>query len=306
MISFSNKIENIDELVSAAIIASLLEVSATPKPGNVHRLRDFENTKYEHFLCANTVIAKPLKQIALGKPIGENLLEAVKITNKWQKGGNINFGILLLFAPIIAAAGEMLMNDQDVSKIDELMKNIRHKIENSTPEDSINLYEAIEIVQPGGLGTVSKLDVNNKESINKIKQENLNLKAIFHTCASWDNIASEWITNYKISREIGLSYYVKLVQASQDLNYSIILTFLRILSEYPDTLIIRKTNLKTAKMISERARIILSIKDKMNQINEIKKFDDYLYEYKGKYNPGTTADLVATTLFLAMLKGLCF
>ena len=33
-------------------LAILLEVSAYPKPGNVHRTADFQETDYEHFLAS--------------------------------------------------------------------------------------------------------------------------------------------------------------------------------------------------------------------------------------------------------------
>jgi hypothetical protein len=39
-------------------LAMLLEVSAYPKPGNVHRTRDYSGTKFEHFL-ASAVSARP-------------------------------------------------------------------------------------------------------------------------------------------------------------------------------------------------------------------------------------------------------
>ncbi|WP_455363487.1 triphosphoribosyl-dephospho-CoA synthase, partial [[Eubacterium] cellulosolvens] len=39
-----------DEIAAALQLAVLLEVSAYPKPGNVHRTRDFELTRFEHFL----------------------------------------------------------------------------------------------------------------------------------------------------------------------------------------------------------------------------------------------------------------
>jgi len=312
LISFSNKIENIDDLVSAAILASLLEVSATPKPGNVHRNRDIEKenniiTSYEHFLCANTIISGDLRRIALGKEsMTKNLINAVHKTKKWQTGGNINFGILLLYLPLLSAAGKMIINGKDVSDIDELMVEVADVIENSTQMDSIKLYQAIGIVNPGGMGVVGELDVHDEASIQKIKEKKLNLKDIFRASASRDNIASEWVTNFKICRETGLPYFMEQALATQNLNYSIILTFLRILSKYPDTLIIRKSNKTMGKKISEKAKELLEISNKETQLEEIKKFDDYLHGFKGQYNPGTTADLVAATLFLSLLKGLHF
>jgi len=51
--------KDIPEYVSGCLqLAVLLEVSAYPKPGNVHRNANFQGTRYEHFL-ASTVAVKP-------------------------------------------------------------------------------------------------------------------------------------------------------------------------------------------------------------------------------------------------------
>lgn len=39
-------------------LATLLEVTAYPKPGNVHRTRDYSETRFEHFL-ASAVASRP-------------------------------------------------------------------------------------------------------------------------------------------------------------------------------------------------------------------------------------------------------
>ena len=39
-----------DFIAGSAELAMLLEVSATPKPGNIDRTHDFEDMTYEHFL----------------------------------------------------------------------------------------------------------------------------------------------------------------------------------------------------------------------------------------------------------------
>lgn len=308
MISFSNsynKIDEIDELVSAAVIASLLEVSAL-KPGNVHPNRNIPSTRFEHFLCANVVVYNSLKEIALGGSIGTNILQAVNKTKKWQHGGNINFGILLLFAPILAAAGKMIKEKKEVSNMEELKRLIKEIVDGTTYEDSVKIYQAIKIVQPGGLGSVEDLDVNNEDSIRKIIDDKIDLKYIFNQASSWDNIAREWVTNYEISFKIGLPFFSSCYEKNKDLFKCITLTFLKILSEYPDTLIIRKTNKQIALEISKKAKEILEIKDPLKQNKEIFDFDDYLHGFNGKYNPGTTADLVANTIFLAIINGLHF
>ena len=47
-------------------LAMLFEVSAYPKPGNVHRTRDYPGTRFEHFL-ASAVASRSSFEIAAEK-----------------------------------------------------------------------------------------------------------------------------------------------------------------------------------------------------------------------------------------------
>ena len=101
-----------------ATLAALLEVSAYPKPGNVHRTRDLPDTSYEHFLAGSVALGESMGRLAVrgyeaeerGRRwreigLGGLILEAVTDSLSWQGGGNVNLGVALLFAPIAAAAG---------------------------------------------------------------------------------------------------------------------------------------------------------------------------------------------------------
>ncbi|RLG27584.1 fumarate hydratase, partial [Methanosarcinales archaeon] len=41
-----------DEIAQCATLAMALEVSATPKPGNIDREHNYPDTRYEHFLAS--------------------------------------------------------------------------------------------------------------------------------------------------------------------------------------------------------------------------------------------------------------
>ena len=47
-----------DFIAKTAQIASVLEVSGYPKPGNVHRTQDFTDMVFEDFLISGVVIGK--------------------------------------------------------------------------------------------------------------------------------------------------------------------------------------------------------------------------------------------------------
>ena len=99
--------------------------------------------------------------------------------------------------------------------------------------------------------------------------------------------------------EIGYPTYHKLKQEKSK-NDACLLTFLTILSQVPDTLISRKYGSDEALKISMMTRDLLNIKDSDDFSDKVEEFDDYLY--KNKYNPGTTADLTAASIFVSYLK----
>ena len=79
-------------------------------------------------------------------------------------------------------------------------------------------------------------------------------------------------------------------------------TFLTILASKQDTLISRKYDQSVSARVKADAKIIL---DKGGILTEegrslIEKFDQDLM--KNKYNPGTTADLTASSLMIALLE----
>ncbi len=308
-------IENGEDIVRCSQIAMVLEVSGYPKPGNVHRTQNFPKTQFEHFLIGAIVCGKSLNElvsksskIARGElqlselNLGHFILQGVKETIKWQGGGNINLGLLLLLMPLSAAAGIVL--EQGEIDNDILRKVLSKVVINTTPEDAINLYKAIEICEPGGLGQVKDFDVMDKSSQTKIIKEDINLYNILKISAPWDNIASEWVSNFKITFETGVPYFKKIFEECNDINVAVVDTFLYILSEIPDSLIQRKSNLEKAKEISALAKKIVVGGGLRKRKKEIIELDKNLQKESGKLNPGTTADLTAATIMVNLLNGL--
>ena len=52
---------NPSEIAKIAQIASALEVSGYPKPGNVHRTRDYDDMELEDFIIIGIVIGDAIK-----------------------------------------------------------------------------------------------------------------------------------------------------------------------------------------------------------------------------------------------------
>ena len=297
-------------------LAILLEVSAN-KPGNVNFSVGFHGTRVEHFL-ASAVAARPSmekaalrgisiseKRLKVGEAgMGKIMKECVRDISAWQRGGNTLLGTVMLFVPIAVAAGMTRTWANFVFDFGVLRENLRLAVESTTPEDAVHLYEAIDIAKPSGLGKAPDLDVSNPSSKSRIQQNKVSLYEVFKKAAGYDDICSEWVNNYPITFDLAYPYVVEQLK-SKDLNTSIIHTFLYILSKHPDTFIARKAGVEKAREISFEAFNMLEkggLETPEGKIS-ILEFDKRLREAGSRHNPGTTADITATTLALCVLSG---
>ena len=90
-----------------------------------------------------------------------------------------------------------------------------------------------------------------------------------------------------------------------DLNAAVVHTFLKILSEHPDTFIARKAGVEKAREVSSEAKEILKLGglETSEGRKSIREFDCKLRESGNILNPGTSADLTAAALALCTLSG---
>lgn len=297
-------------------LAILLE-SGAHKPGNVSVVTNFEGTHYEHFLASAVAVAPSFgyageQGIAVSKGeihagevgVGRIIKDCVENINAWQHGGNTLLGTVILLVPVAVAAG-MSRSEKGIFDAAELRRNLRLTVESTTPEDAVNLYEAIRNANPSGLGNVSELDVNNPDSISKILNEKISLYQIFKIASSYDTICSEWVNDYAITFDFAYPYLTEQIKKTDDLSVAIIQTFLKVLAEYPDTFIARKTSFEKAKEVSAKAAHILQLGSLETSIGResLSKFDRELRRESNLLNPGTTADIMAAALALCVLGG---
>jgi len=297
-------------------LAILLEASAN-KPGNVNRTAGFENTRYEHFLASAVAVASAFECAALrgvlvsqgethlgDVELGQIIRNSLADVNAWQRGGNTLLGTVILLSPIAVAAG-MTTVKEDVFRISKIRENVKLVVESTTPEDAINVYEAIKDANPGGLGKVSELDINDPDSINRIRKEKISLYQIFKAGSKYDTICSEWVNNYPITFDVAYPYLMEQIKKSDELNIAIVHTFLSILAGYPDTLIVKKTSIEKAWEVSSMAREVLKLGglETTSGKESIREFDLELRKSSNLLNPGTTADIIAAALALSILGG---
>jgi triphosphoribosyl-dephospho-CoA synthase len=295
-------------------LAILLEVSGYPKPGNVHRTADFKETTFEHYLASAVAITPSFRfaaeqgiRLAKGEiapsevGIGGVIKDGVDRMLDSQSGGNTLLGAVILLAPLAAAAG-MISGSFSLPK---LRKNIGVVVEATTPEDAVAVYDAIALVNPGGLNSSKKLDVRDPESKRKILDEGVTLLDTFKIASSYDSIASEWVNNYPITFDLGYPSFAKYLEETGDINTATVHAFLKILAEVPDTFISRKVGQTEAENISAEAREVLDEGGLTTALgrNLLLKLDSKLRDPEHDLSPGTTADITEAVLALNNLNG---
>ena len=307
----ADKAKHVSQCLQLAI---LLEAGAH-KPGNVSVVTNFEKTRYEHFLASAVAVepsfeaaAKKGTEIGEGRVpvanagVGQVIKNSVTVVNAWQHGGNTLLGTIILLSPLAIAAG---MISTAAFKISELRKNVRLVVESTTPEDAVNVYEAIRIANPAGLGKAPDLDLYDPASTRKILEERISLYRVFKIAEKYDTVCSEWVNNYPITFDVAYPTLTEQIEHKRDLNTAIIHTFLKILGEYPDTFIARKTGMEKAREVSCEAKEILNLGGLATVEGKklLDRFDRELRKQSNLLNPGTTADIVCAALALCVLDG---
>jgi triphosphoribosyl-dephospho-CoA synthase len=297
-------------------LAIILEVSAN-KPGNVNLVVGFEGTRCEHFL-ASAIASGPSFQEAACRGIeiaskkrslseaglGNIIKMGIADIKDWQRGGNTLLGTILLFAPLAVAAGMTSTQKDCVFDFSELRKNMDLVVKSTTAQDSVDVYQAIDIAKPSGLNGAPDLSVKDPASKERLIKENVTLFEVFKIAAGYDDICSEWIKNFPITFDIAYPYLMKNLK-KKDMNNAIVNTFLKVLSEYPDTFISRKVGMEKAREVSLGAKEILELggTETVEGKKYLIEFDKKLRKAGNNFNPGTTADITAAALALCTLSG---
>lgn len=315
-----------EEVMMNGQFAACLEVSGYPKPGNVHRMRDYKHKTYEDFLAGSVSLGPSLRASFLqgykGKTkVGKLIHRAVRDMLHFQKHENTHLGIILLFIPLAVSLGRAYKNTQ-AFKENEVRKDVKQLIRNTTPEDAYLTSKAIAMAssteEVGRLNEeVNQLDVSQVNR-KQFEQKKRNVYDIMAKSAHRDAIARELVNNYEVSFNLGYPTLMEVYMETNNINQAIVQTFLTILAEHPDTFIAKEVGLQTtanideafdiglkkAKELSEQAQTILEKGGATTDagMRGLKELDAKLQ--KQHVNPGTTADLTASSIFLALLFGL--
>jgi triphosphoribosyl-dephospho-CoA synthase len=281
-------------VAAVAQLACLLEASAS-KPGNVSRMVAFGDTSYEHFLASAAAIGAPLGEVGT-RPLGATVLACVRETRRWVRT-NTNLGIVLLFAPLARAGNHLAPTMAGVGRA-ELREALAKVLANTTVADARDVYAAIRLASPGGLGTADEQDVADEPTVT--------LREAMQLAAERDDIAREYVSDFETTFETATPALDDALRAGLDWNNAVVETFLTVLAARPDTHIARRGGAALASSVSAQARAALAeggVRTAGGR-HAIAELDETLRGGGGNLaNPGTTADLTAAAIFAVLLSG---
>ena len=277
-----------DRVAQCAMLAMLFELSSSPKPGNVDRCHDFSDIGFHHFLTSAVSAYPVFRKAAQGKgSVGSLILEGVLAWQTWNLNSNTHFGSLVLMIPIAIAAG----------RPGELQAELREVLEKTTVIDAIDFYRAFEKAK-ARVAEVDSFSLNDKNWQKAVRGSGQTLLELMRLSTKHDIVAREWSTNYE--RSFLLAERLAEQIGRWGLNDGVVRTFLEALSEVPDSLICAKFGGELANQVSERAGEAL-LDATLGKAHELDH--DLLAQ---DINPGSTADLIAASLFISILRGLRF
>ncbi len=267
----------------SATLACLWEATA-PKPGNVHPQAAFNDVCYADYL-ASAVAIGPAMENAANQNLGMTILNAVEATQTLV-GRNTNLGTILLLAPLAS-----------VPRPRNLREGIADLLAATNQQDTSQIYEAIRTAQPGGMGTVEKMDVQQNAPSS--------LALAMKEAADRDFIARQYAESFAPLFDIVTPNLKAAIEQGMALSAAIIHVHLQTLHTFPDSLIARKCGINVAEEASRRAGEVIAAGAPQTTAYQqaLQSLDDYLRDPGHRRNPGTTADILAASLFILLRDG---
>jgi triphosphoribosyl-dephospho-CoA synthase len=282
------------DIAEAAQIACLLECSA-PKPGNVSPGRHFVDLRYEDFLVSAVAIGEPLAGAGT-RPLGATIRLAIEATRRWNRS-NTNLGIVLLLAPLAKAA----RNGVDTRPHFDFRNAVARVLDATDVEDARDVYAAIRLASPGGLGWAGSQDVADDPTVSLLETMRL--------AAHRDGVAREYATAFETTFGIGVPVLEQARRDGLPWDDAVVETFLKLLAHAPDTHIARRGGDAVAKAASDQARRALEAggvrsaagRHAINEMERTLRTDLPGSAKPNVGNPGTSADLTAAAIFVVLL-----
>ncbi|BFH73288.1 triphosphoribosyl-dephospho-CoA synthase [Sulfurisphaera javensis] len=265
--------ENISFLLSRASIDEAL----IDKPGNASRVKDIKSVSFSDLIYSALVMKDFYKEackmrrekeyFSLYKLLYEAVIESKRL--------NFNFSIFGTAMQLLPIAYSSLFSLKDtLSKTSQVIKALNKN-------DSYYFSLTLKELKLSYLGKISNMDYTELKKYD--------LYSVLLKSAEIDSSVRNMIFDYKYSLEV-----VEEIK-SKGIEEGVVYSFIKILCEIPDGLIFRKYGGFVAIAVSKYACEILH----NYSLDLVKKFDEFLT--KNNFNPGSTADIIATGIALYYL-----
>jgi triphosphoribosyl-dephospho-CoA synthase len=272
------------EIVAEAFIAACRDELEAPKPGNVHVFAPGHRMTTAQFINSAAAAAGPLCEPSTR--VGARIRGAVEATLR-AAGTNTNLGIILLCAPLAAAAELEAL---------ELRAALVRVLDNLDIGDAGNAFAAIAQASPAGLGRAERHDV--------FAPAQVTLKQAMAEAADRDRVARQYATAFEDIFDLGVAWRAAAAMRWSDPKWATLAVYLGFLSEFPDSHVNRKNGVGVASEVRGTAMkfraLLWSTPEPASLLGDLLAWDAAL-KARG-INPGTSADLTVATLFSRCLQ----
>jgi triphosphoribosyl-dephospho-CoA synthase len=213
----------------------------------------------------------------------------------WQAAGcNTNLGIVLLCAPLLAAAERVGMN----AGVAPLRQAVAQVLDGLTVADAAAAFRAIARANPGGLGRADAQDVHAAPTVT--------LRQAMALAADRDSLARQYRDGFADLFEHALPAFEAARAGGHAATTAagVHRVFLVFLAGWPDSHIVRKHGEALAHSVMAAAQPWARRAAALEAVGQDPQWADWDDRLKQQaLNPGSSADLTVATLLLAALLG---
>ena len=203
-----------------------------------------------------------------------------------QTGGNTQFGAILLLTPLVRAAAEDRLDPAGAASV----------VQATTVDDAVGFYRAfdhVEVAVEDPPPAVDAPDVRRGgDAAPDLRERGQTLAAVMAESAPVDGVAAEWTEGFPRTFEAAGS----ILDLSGPVADRAAAVYLDLLADRVDTFVASQHGPETARSVRDRAA---AARD--GEVDPTALAEEFV---ERGINPGTTADLTAAALFVALRRGL--
>ena len=255
------------------------------KPGNVGRHGAGHGMDCADFIKSAQAVTPILCDRRLG--LGKRILLSVEATSA-AVHCNTNLGMILLVAPVVWVCERL----DAPGSFPDVIKPALASLER---QDARDIFAAIRLAGPGGLGSVDKYDVNS--------QVDIDICTAMDAAKERDLIAMQYANGYREVVNLGIKCLQNYHNRWNSVEWAVVACYLMYMAGFPDSHVRRKYGIGTAEQVRKKAVAVLEQFAGYDNPGDAKEvlmiFDRELKE--SEINPGACADLTVASLLLYRL-----